>query len=126
MSTTYYYDLNTTNLANQTIWWETRFTLTGAGWADASDFVATSGTVNLVDNHAIIPIQIVDDADTADEIFDLVCWINAPLGQSGSVEIARYTTDNGLYITIVSPVQSNPSATISGDSTVYDTPEGAP
>ena len=126
MSTTYYYDLNTTILANQTIWWETRFTLTGAGWADASDFVATSGTVNLVDNHAIIPIQIVDDADTADEIFDLVCWINAPLGQSGSVEIARYTTDNGLYITIVSPVQSNPSATISGDSTVYDTPEGAP
>ena len=126
MSTTYYYDLNTTNLANQTIWWETRFTLTGAGWADASDFVATSGTVNLVDNRAIIPIQIVDDADTADEIFDLVCWINAPLGQSGSVEIARYTTDNGLYITIVSPVQSNPSATISGDSTVYDTPEGAP
>lgn len=126
MSTTYYYDLNTTNLANQTIWWETRFTLTGAGWADASDFVATSGTVNLVDNHALIPIQIVDDADTADEIFDLVCSINAPIGQSGSVEIARYTTDNGLYIKIVSPVQSNPSATISGDSIVYDTPEGAP
>ena len=126
MSTTYYYDLNTTNLADQTIWWETFFTLTGAGWADASDFVATSGTVNLVDNHAIIPIQIVDDADTADEIFDLVCSINGPIGQSGSVEIARYTTDNGRYITIVSPVQSNPSATISGDSTVYDTSEGAP
>lgn len=126
MSTTYYYDLNTTNLADQTIWWETFFTLTGVGYADASDFVATSGTVNLVDNHALIPIQIVDDADTADEVFDLACSINGPIGQSGAVEIARYTTDNGRFIKIVSPVQSNPSATISGDSTVYDTPEGAP
>jgi len=78
MSTTYYYDLNTTNLANQTIWWEARFTLSGAGWADASDFVASSGTVTLVNNHALIPIQIVDDADTEDEIFDLVCTINGP------------------------------------------------
>jgi len=126
MSTTYYYDLNTTNLADQTIWWETFFTLTGVGYADASDFVATSGTVNLVDNHALIPIQIVDDADTADEVFDLACSINGPIGQSGAFEIARYTTDNGRFIKIVSPVQSNPSATISGDSTVYDTPEGAP